>query len=309
MKILHAIPSPRDNILEVLKWQHKLPFDLFIPKFLIESDAYHLVREFFLEHEEYTHLAIGTDDIVVKPEHLRQLEQDIVEYDYPVICGMMNVNQEDLGILNITPPSNVPHSEWSKRKYEWISRDRLYSHTQDGKNPIIEVGFNGFALMIIRRDIVQTIDFYSDYICNPIPWQIAGAFDVQFCFQCHKRDIPIYTDTRVDLLHLRKSGTHRVGIDDPYVIYRNGKDTKFNVKWKIISKKYTSDYDVNGLLSCLRCGAEKYGKDLEDAKFHIDHGIGLAKGVPCGAYDKDLQWNGHTIKTKDAEMIKVPYLS
>jgi hypothetical protein len=83
--ILHTIPSPRANIGEVQRYQGILPFDKFIPYFMWEPGAYHVIREFFLEHTEYTHLMIGTDDIIVRPYHCLRIYKDLLEYDYPVI--------------------------------------------------------------------------------------------------------------------------------------------------------------------------------------------------------------------------------
>ena len=62
--------SPRSNIENVEMWNGILPCDKLIIRFVSEFKAYKKAREFFIEHKEYTHLVIATDDIVVHPKHI-----------------------------------------------------------------------------------------------------------------------------------------------------------------------------------------------------------------------------------------------
>ena len=215
VNILHVIPSPRDNIPQVLKHQADLPFDRFIPKFLKEVDAYHCAREFFLNHPEYTHLAIGTDDIIVTLDHINQLAKDLEEVDYPVISGMMNVYQEDMQFMNIC--KKLVSVRWYDRYYEWIPLKDIPNHTKQG--PIIQVSFSGFPLMVIRRDVVEKIPFYSDAMYNDVPYKNSGSLDVQFCYNATKLGINIFCDTRDLMEHLRLSGKIRVGKEKPHCVF------------------------------------------------------------------------------------------
>jgi hypothetical protein len=230
IRVLFCCPSPRANIVEVQKWQYKLPVDKFIPYFMWEPDAYHVAREFFLEHTEYTHLAIATDDIVLKPEHIQAIKRDLEEKDYPVICGMMNINEDGFGadMMNIT--TNVPSYRWYNRQYDWIYTKDIPKYT--GKwGPIIPVGYNGFALMVLRRDIVKRFAFESDALYENIPAKKGGALDVHVCWNCSKNGISVMTDTRIEMRHLRKSGKMRVDVMKPFALYwrMNGKRIFYDV--------------------------------------------------------------------------------
>lgn len=229
MKILHVIPSPRANISKVLEHQEKLSWDRFIPYFLKEVDAYNVSRDFFLSHPEYTHLAVGTDDIVVKQEHLDQLEKDLEENDYQVLTGTMNVYQDDISLLNITMKAVSP--KWYNREYHWITADEIPNLTKE--NPIIQVKFSGFPLMVIRRDIVEQIPFYSDSMYNEVSYKDSGSLDVQFCFNALRLDVAMFADTRVFMTHLRTSGTMRVGTEKPYCTFNpvKGKKQVFDVEF------------------------------------------------------------------------------
>lgn len=222
VNILHVIPSPRANVPAVLNYQRELPFDRFIPYFLKEVDAYALARDYFLEHKEYTHFAVGTDDIVVKPEHILHLAKDLEETDYPILSGVMNVYQEDWQYLNIC--KNLVSPRWYDRYYDWIPRKDLPKYTQDG--PIIPVAFSGFPLMIIRRDVVEKIPFYSDNMYNDVSYKDGGSLDVQFCYNARREGFEIHADTRVFMEHLRMSGTIRVNKVKPVCVLWKPDGTK-----------------------------------------------------------------------------------
>jgi len=308
-KILHAIPSPRDNIQGVLDYQPDLPFDRFIPKFMPEVDAYHLVRDFFLENKQYTHLAIGTDDIVVKPEHMLALAADLEGKDYPVLTGVMNVYQEDHDLLNITPNGSIPSPIWAKRIYNWINKKEMYRYTANGTNPIIQVGFSGFPVMIIRRDVVERIPFESDAKYNPVPFPLGGSLDVQFCYSCHRMKIPIFCDTRVEMDHLRLSGQNRVGTARPHAVHWV-KDTQkiYEIRYTEKLLVYDEDADKSGVLFCSFCEGEAEGASFKEAKEKLDHSVSRSRGIFCPAADGTLQWNGHDIMGKQPEKIKIPSL-
>lgn len=226
---MHVIPSPRANIPQVLRYQRDLPFDRFIPYFMKEVDAYQLARNFFLEHEEYTHLAVGTDDIVVYPDHIKQLAKDLEEHDYHVLSGTMNVYQEDLQFLNICTKS--VSLRWHDRYYDWIPAKDIPKYTLNG--PIIPVAFSGFPLMVIRRDVVEQIPFYSDAMYNDVPYKEGGSLDVQYCFNATRKGYGIYADTRVFMIHLRMAGKIRVGKIKPMCLFWpvNGKKQIFDVEF------------------------------------------------------------------------------
>lgn len=214
VNLLFACPSPRD-IPQVLDEHPLLPCDVYVVKYEPEWQAYFQIREFFLGHKEYTHLAIACDDVVVKPNHIRRIIRDLELFDYEVMSGMMNVEQDDLETLNITPKENIVKPRHEERVYQWLKKKDVI-----GKG-IIEVGFSGFPLMVIRRNIVSEIPFDSDGAFNGGDVASAGSLDVVFCKACHDKGIPIMVDTDILLLHMRRSGVSYVGVKHPDWYFRS----------------------------------------------------------------------------------------
>lgn len=306
VKILHAIPSPRNNIPAVLKYQKKLPFDRIIPKYMREVDAYYVVRDYFLNHSEYTHLAIGTDDIVVKPEHIQQLHEDLKQTDYPVLTGMMNVYQEDDQQVNLTPRNQIPTLLWATRVYRWIYRKDLTQYTTGG--PIFQVGFSGFPLMVIRRDVVEKIPFANDAAINEVMYEKAGSLDVHFCHTCHQLGIPIFADTRVDMEHLRMEGTMQVGKKELVVtLIKNKQSLDYTVSWQTKPLKEIMILVREGIAECMKCGAIAKGTTFQDACDKLDHAVGMIRNKPCPGGTIHVTWNGYKIDPIDLN-VKIPLL-
>ena len=207
VNLLLARCSPRSDIVEVEQENAKLPCDKLIPRYYFEYEAYRTVRNFFLKQKDYTHLVLATDDIVVKPEHIIQLQKDLEEKDYPVLCGLMNVDQDeymkDNGNLNIS--LELALKDRKLRHYTWIKRKDL------PKDDIFLVKFNGFALMAIRRDIVEKTPFATDGIFRLKGAECGASVDFVFCWFCHDNNIPVYVDRRIDMQHLRAMGRIKHG--------------------------------------------------------------------------------------------------
>lgn len=216
-KLLLFRGSPRSNIPEVEEWNDKLPCDVLNIRYMAEIPAYKNARDYFLEHEEYDYLIIATDDIVVKPEHIAQLKKDIDEHPFPVISGMMNVDQHEYnkptGNLNIC--TELAIKDKKQRNYIWVRRDNL------PKDNIFEVKFAGFGLTAIRRDIVKPIQFAGDGIFKGRGMEFGASLDFVFCWHCYELGVPIYVDKRIDMQHLRTSGRHQVGEISPQIWWNN----------------------------------------------------------------------------------------
>jgi len=194
--------SPRSNIENVEMWNEKLPCDKLIIRFTSEYKAYKRAREFFMEHKEYTHLVIATDDIVVQPKHIELMQMRLENKDPPVFSGMMNVNQNDVEDRNIC--HTIGMKERRLRKYEWIKKSDITER-------YMNVEFAGFGLTAIRRDIVDGYPIFSaDKVFQGEPPHRGASLDFVFCWHCKENNIPIAIDTKIDMKHLRKSGTHRV---------------------------------------------------------------------------------------------------
>lgn len=208
INLLLGVASPRD-IPEVLNEHLFLPCAIYMVKYKAEWDAYFEIRKFFLDHKEYTHLAIVADDVVVKPNDIKKLVEDLVQNDYEVLTGMMNVFQDNWETVNITPADNIPEPEWKIREYKWYKREDVVD------TGIIQVGFSGFPVTVIRRSVVEQIPFDSDGAYNGGTVSSSGSLDVMFCKSCAEKGIKIYVDTSVVFLHLRATGTNMVGKKHP----------------------------------------------------------------------------------------------
>ena len=199
--------SPRSNIIEVERYNPVLPCDKLIIRFVTEFKAYEQARDFFLQHEEYDYLVLATDDIIVRPEHIIQLQKDLEEFQFAVISGVMNVDQSDYskpeGFLNIC--YELALKDRKLRSYSWIKRKDL------PKEDKFLVKFSGFPLMAIRRDIVQMTPFAADGLYKGKDMHFGASLDFVFCWFCHEHGIPIYADKRIDMYHLRTSGRMQLG--------------------------------------------------------------------------------------------------
>jgi hypothetical protein len=209
MKLLLFRGSPRSNIDEVESYnrENEKECDILYVRYAFEYDAYKWAREYFLKHKEYDYLLIATDDIVVKPEHIRQIKEDLKEFKFAVISGMMNVDQQEYndqwGNLNICYELAMQNRKL--RYYSWIKRNEL------PKDDIFQVKFAGFGLTAIRRDIVELLPFNTDSVFKGTGVASGASLDLVFCWYCYENKVPIYVDQRIDMKHLRVSGQSQAG--------------------------------------------------------------------------------------------------
>lgn len=221
-EILFGIPSPFDYRL-VEKHQPNQKCDRIIPKYYTEVQAYKIIRDYFIDHRKYTHLAIACSDIVVLDQHITQAYKNIKEFDWPVFSGVMNIALEYLNILNVT--KNWVHPQ--QLVYDWYTREEI-----DPQNPIWQVKWSGFPFMVLKRDIVEQFEFESLSSYNKIDSENkVGCLDVIICHKFNENNIPIHADTRINLLHLKEvqeeSQPTLVGKKDPVIYFWfNGKREK-----------------------------------------------------------------------------------
>lgn len=206
-KLLLFRGSPRSNIDEVEVENPKIrkECDVLNVRYSFEFDAYKWARDYFLAHEEYDYFVIATDDIIVKPEHIIQLKEDLKEFKFAVISGMMNVDEKDYPDGNLNICSCLALKDKKLRHYDWLDLTRL------PKDDIFQVKFSGFPLMAIRRDIIEMFPFATDSIFKGKGMQFGASLDFVFCWYCHEYGIPIYVDKRIFMQHLRTHGTHQAG--------------------------------------------------------------------------------------------------
>ncbi len=207
MRPLLCIPSPRD--LKAVK-QHidQLRIDKLWLKYYKELEAYQLMREYFLDNN-YTHLIICPDDLIVKRFDLARLLYAIETFDFAVVSGICNVDSgNSKAAFNITYPNNLPDANPAKRSYKWITNNAL---KRRASNEPFRVGYAGFPLMAIEYDVTKKLPFRNDGGC---------CIDVMFCWDCHHLNIPIYVDPKINLVHLKRG-------DGDYEAYGRGSRDPF----------------------------------------------------------------------------------
>ena len=196
-KLLIAIPSPRD-IEQFAEATAKITkYDKYWVKYYYEQEAYDEIRRYFLEHGEYTHLAILADDLIIKEQDVDRLFA--MRGNCPVICGVAMVNRERSfdGLLSIGTV-DVPSIIRSGRTYNLMNMAKYDSYGQ--LKPIIQVMYQGFPLPIIRRDVVEAIRFRDDR--EPNHRERGCCLDLMFSYDCAQQGIPMYCDLNVFMDHL-----------------------------------------------------------------------------------------------------------
>ena len=226
LKILLGRGSPRSNIEAVEHWNGTLPCDKLIPRFISEWKAYKIMRDYFLDHKEYTHLVLATDDIVVHAKHIDILLDDLELFpEYPVISGWMNVNQNDFRYANLA--LELPIKDRRTRAYDWMTKEQVFDMPEQD---LFKVAFSGFPLMAIRRDVLDQYSFMADRVFEGKTPEMGASLDLVFCYHCQEHNIPIMVDPDIRMTHLRAKGRMRLHkADKLYFWSENGEETQIKL--------------------------------------------------------------------------------
>jgi len=215
IKPLLAILSPRDldfvkEAFDAIDYVDKLWV-----KYMPMKDAYNTARNEFLRRD-YTHLIVSSDDITPSRESVAMLMLDAWLYDFPVVSGCCRVHERSMKINITVKPVRIPKSgKIYRENYPFLWIDAL-------KNPrIIEVWFVGFALTMIRRDVVEKIPFRA--------WDAEKLgdfmYDLSFSYDCAEAGIKKYADLRVFSEHYPSTKKHLlVGKREPKLVWEKAKN-------------------------------------------------------------------------------------
>lgn len=218
MEPLIIILSPRD-IPEVKAAVDSLPYDRLWIKYYPAFEAYPLAEKMFNAPEaryKYTHMILIIDDLVVMPEQLQTLIEDMLLLpdmfqDMSVVAGYCNIDTRKYSVLSnvslFDPPVMKPRTLDSYR-FLTMSQIQSFKNISDsGKsnhpfNPyLFMTPMNGFACWVIPRTVKDLFHFRND---SPSGYDEMGCcWDVMSCDQLRQLKIPIFTDMRVKLQHLR----------------------------------------------------------------------------------------------------------
>jgi hypothetical protein len=189
------------------------------------------INRYLDNHEgKYTHIVISSDDVTPTPANIRQLIQDVREYDLPSVAGYCNICEFDRldehGMLCGACANGRPHTYanvtfdpvdvniLAKSSYNFVTMNWARNHPG-----IYPVWFQGMACGIISMETHKQVPFRS--------WQggRGGLMqDLAFAVDCAEREIVQFVDFRVGMRHY---GTHHgkllVGKEPPRVRFEKAR--------------------------------------------------------------------------------------
>lgn len=298
-KLLIFIPSPRD-LLQFHEAIAKIPHDKIWYKYMpYELQPYQQAREYFLQHPEYTHLAICPDDLEVTPKGVERLWEDSKTYD--VIGGMCNVEMSDLKSRdpNYALTHNLPTLAREGRVYHW------YHKSDTPKNTILQVPWQGTAFLIMARHVVEQIPFNGDSEANNAT--VSFSYDVGIAHGLANHSVPSFVDTAVFFKHYRLPFGKILNRHDPQIWLdtetgRNYSHGVFepdlldvNLAHGIVFGQQKLSVPKDGkihTLSCSICTASVVGDDFDLMNEQIDHAYGHLIRRPCPGGFANLYWDG-----------------
>jgi GT2 family glycosyltransferase len=182
-------------------WIDKITFlDKLLVKYYDQEEAFQIIRKFFLEHKEYTHLLIYAEDVLATPDAVKLLIKDAEEYNYPVVTGWCNFDFKRDWIAISTKDLSKARIMFAEQ-YGFLQPDSMLFYD----DPFETVTFTGMPLTLIRRDVVEKVTFkpyaYSYDNVLGVFMRRGTMFDLQFCLECRRLGIPIILDKRVFAVH------------------------------------------------------------------------------------------------------------
>jgi hypothetical protein len=207
------LEEPVDAIRQELIFVDKLWI-----KYHDQNTAYKIMQQTFLEHNEYSHLVILPDDLVINKDAYSYLYDDICKLDYGVVSGYCNLENTDkrkhLTNICISKLPPFPPAGHTLDDYNFATFSEIDELRETEGWMTIEVKFAGFPLTFIHRRIMQKIKFRDDQGCCP---------DSLFAWDLYDNDEQQFIDTRARMKHLKiEDGSYekmQVGIKTPEVTW------------------------------------------------------------------------------------------
>lgn len=202
-KLLLAITRGRD-IPEFLEATAKIEgYDKLWVNYFPAYKAYKIIKYFFLDHPEYSHLALLADDLIVDQKDIDQLWRNVnngdlfrLEIAGSVISGCCNVDLTTWkSYLNVS--FDLPIRSSYGRVYNFIKLD-------ESPYSIEQVGFCGTALIVIPRQYVSQISFDNDAKWSGLSESMGCCQDVIMCNDLHDLGVKMFVDFRVNMHHMKQ---------------------------------------------------------------------------------------------------------
>ena len=170
------------------------------------QDLYPFARNYFLEHDEYTHYVICAEDVIVTPDMVSLLIDDVRDHDFPVIGAVLNVDfAHDHAAISFRDLRKIVVRSREVYKHPSFKDLTLSKYGF----PFVEVTFQGNALVSFRRDVVEKMTFKpyrfiqdslrrNYFGCNE-PFGI--MYDLRMCNEIRNMGIRIVVDLRLIVMH------------------------------------------------------------------------------------------------------------
>jgi len=193
------------DIQEVLEEHHKLDIDKLEFKYMrhpLPTQSLDILRKDGLL-DNYDYIIFTSPDLVVKPENLEMLINDIETTDALCMSGVCNVDLDTKKDKLATCIEKV-----EGREYIWVDKS-------ENLKGIHEVKFNGKALMAIKLDQLGDFRFYG--------WTYDDPSDLKLCRYCLSKGIPIMCNFDNYMRHMRYQGIKQIGKKPPQILF-NGRE-------------------------------------------------------------------------------------
>lgn len=165
-------------------------------------EARQIIKDYFLKYDEYTHLVILPDDMIVNQSAIDLLINNLEDgQNYQVLVGCCNVdNKENRDKLNVSLQVIHPKRVDGTYYYNFIT---VFDTHLIGRPQPTRVYYQGDAFLILRRDVVDKLSFDTDYKLNEIePWE-GCCNDVVMSWELSELGIPIYCNLKARFQHLK----------------------------------------------------------------------------------------------------------
>jgi hypothetical protein len=191
LKPLLVIFRPRD-LSEFLESQRHIKIDKLWINYYPQTEAFKIARDECLK-TDYTHFLFIVDDNIITQNGIDLLLEDSKQYD--VIGGWMNcdttTHKDDANISLSLPPN--PPNRGRYEDYHLMTIKQIEGLLATNNN-LITISYQGFALCLIKRKILELIPFRDSHGCCP---------DSLFALDLHEAVIKQYCDLRVRCKHLK----------------------------------------------------------------------------------------------------------
>jgi hypothetical protein len=165
--------------------------------------AHQKAREYSLSHSEYTHLLFLPDDVIATPNHVNLLIQDAHQLGHDkVICGYCNVDfSNDEVAISKTRMNRIPIP--GRTDYRFIRLMDIIAGKYE--YPFIKVFFQGNALTLIPRSVVEKLTFKGyratvDTLFGKT-MKRETMHDLQMAFELDELGIDVVCDLRLLVVH------------------------------------------------------------------------------------------------------------